>query len=63
MTDVFEQARALIEAAPNHPDPEGAMEALEYNASADDKAMFPALWEALILKMNEPVDDLDQDDD
>lgn len=61
MADIFERAQALIAEAATHPDPEAAMEALEAEATPDEVHMFPMLWEALVLKMNElPVDDDDQ---
>lgn len=61
MTDIFAQAKAIIDQAATHPDPEAAMEALERMAGPEDLAMFAGLWEALVLKMNEePVDDDDQ---
>lgn len=53
MTDILERARAIINEAATHPDPEGAMQALEREAKGEDKVMFPALWEALVLKLNE----------
>ncbi|MCU0732002.1 MAG: hypothetical protein MUE84_10505 [Hyphomonas sp.] len=58
MPDLFERAQALIEASATHPDPEAAMEALEREAGPDEAHMFPALWEALVLKLNEaPIED------
>ncbi|QYK42858.1 MAG: hypothetical protein KF887_07080 [Paracoccaceae bacterium] len=63
MTDIFDRARQLIDAAATHPDPEAAMRALEREASVEDRAMFPALWEALVLKLNElPPEGGDADD-
>lgn len=56
--DILEQARAIINSAATHPDPEGAMMRLQRKARPEERAMFPALWEALVLKMNEaPIDD------
>ena len=53
MTDTFEAARAIVDSALDHPDPEGALERLEAEAPLDEKFMFPAFWEALALTMNE----------
>lgn len=52
MTDILDRARALIDGAANHPDPEGAMEALEAEAGPEDRAMFLMLWEGLALALN-----------
>jgi hypothetical protein len=58
--DILDRARDIINNAASHPDPEGALEALEKSAGPEDRAMFPSLWEALVLKMNEaPIDDND----
>lgn len=63
MSDIFERAKALIETAHDHPDPEAEMEALEAEAGDDPEAevMFWGLWEALELKLNEKVGPNDQD--
>lgn len=52
MSDLFERARDLIRDAASHPDPEAAMAALEAEASAEDRHMFPLLWEGLVLALN-----------
>lgn len=52
MSDVFDRARALINQAASHPDPEAAMEAIEAEASPEDQHMFPLLWEGLTLALN-----------
>ena len=52
MTSIFDQARDIINGAVAHPDPEGAMKALERRASPEEKAMFPSLWEALVVQLN-----------
>lgn len=57
MTDILDEARKLIDEAATHPDPERAMMRLQRKASAEERAMFPALWEALVLKMNESAAD------
>lgn len=57
MSDIFDEARAIINAAQTHPDPEGAMEALEKRASRDEKPMFASLWSALTRKLNEGAPD------
>lgn len=60
MNDILEEARAIINNAATHPDPERAMMRLQRKASPEERAMFPSLWEALVLKMNEaPIDDSD----
>lgn len=53
VTDTFEAARAIVNSALDHPDPEGALERLESEAPPEDKLMFPAFWEALALTMND----------
>ena len=53
MSTTVDSAQAIIGAALSHPDPEGAMEKLEAEASADDKRKFPGLWEALVLQLNQ----------
>jgi hypothetical protein len=53
VSDLFERACALIREAASHPDPEGALAALEAEAGADDRPMFPMLWEGLVLALND----------
>ena len=52
MSDIIDRAEAIINAAMTHPDPEGAMEALEAEAKGIDRYKFAGLWEALILALN-----------
>lgn len=53
MSAILDRAAALINGAKNHPDPEGAMEALEAEAGPEDRHMFPMLWEGLVLALND----------
>ncbi len=53
MSAILDRAAALINGAKDHPDPEGAMEALEAEAGPEDRHMFPMLWEGLVLVMND----------
>jgi hypothetical protein len=53
VTDTFEAARAIIDSALDHPDPEGAMERLEAEAPEDERFMFVMLWEGLALALND----------
>jgi hypothetical protein len=47
MTDILDQARAIINAPQNYEDPEAALAALEKAAAPEDRFMFPMLWEGL----------------
>jgi hypothetical protein len=58
--DILDQATDLINSAATHPDPEKAMLRLQRKASPEERLMFPGLWEALILKLNEA--DIDDND-
>lgn len=53
MEDVVERAMALIREAATHPDPEGAMRALERQAAPEDRPRFALLWEGLALVLND----------
>ena len=53
MSAILDRATALINGAKDHPDPEGAMEALEAEAGPEDRHMFPMLWEGLVLELND----------
>jgi len=57
VSDILDRATAIINSAATHPDPEGAMEALEAEAEGEDLVMFTGLWEALALKLNDVAED------
>jgi hypothetical protein len=52
----FQAACAIIESGLDHPDPVGALERVEAEAPMDEKYMFPALWEALTVKLNDTTE-------